>query len=222
VKKLLVRKWETVSRSIVARKVKKMADTLLLPGAMMSTGEPSRRESRLYEIVMNKMHNLFRSKGIPVSFEITASGTLSDEMKRGLSDIQLFFIERLKRRPDVIGYNKDLGYIVIEVKDKEIDFDSIYQLKEYSDLFMTRFAFLVSSKPIPEKIRRYFSKIFIPRNVGIYWRVFLVHFDPSEGKIVEWYERSPFSFSMLPFKLWLRSKMIGVRRRLRQLFKRRR
>ena len=211
-----------ISHNIATGKIKKMANALLLPGAMMSARESSRRESELYEIIMNKMYNLFRSKGIPVFFEITASGTLSDEMKRGLSDIQLFFIENRKKRPDIIGYNEDLGYIVIEVKDKEIDLDSIYQLKAYSDLFTARFAFLVSSKPIPEKIRRYFSKIFIPRNVGIYWRVFLVHFDPSEGKIVEWYERSPFSFSMLPFKLWLRSKMIGVRRRLRQLFKRRR
>ena len=183
----------------------------------MNAERSSRKESELYEIVMSKMHNLFRSKGIPVSFEITASGLLSDEMKKGLSDIQLFFIESRRKRPDIIGYNKDLGYIVIEVKDKEIDLDSIYQLKVYSDLLMARFAILISTKPIPERVRRYFSKVFIPRNFGLDWHVFLVYFDPERGEFMEWYERDPFCLNILPFKLWLKSKLIEARNKLRQL-----
>ena len=45
-------------------------------------------------------------------------------------------------------------FIIVEVKYDKIELGDIYQAKRYADLFSANYSFLLSYKPIPEKIKR--------------------------------------------------------------------
>jgi len=112
--------------------------------------------------------------------EITANKRFSNKLKAEIPrDREIIFRFLKEATPDITGFiKKDFSsdFLVIEVKKEEIQLDDIYQLKKYKDLFNAKFAFLVSTEPIPEKIKRVL-KVISPLCLSIYETLDLVHFN---------------------------------------------
>jgi hypothetical protein len=161
-------------------------------------------EEKYYEIIKDKLEELFREKDVKAYFEITAKGTFSNALKAKIpSGGEIIFLFLKKAVPDITGFvegSRLPGFIVVEVKGNKIELDDIYQLKKYADLFDARFAFLVSMKPIPEEIKRLSgSPLFLStklRGGNVYQAFVLTQFDEHEGKFVEWFEKDPFAESI--------------------------
>jgi len=152
-----------------------------------------------YEIVKEKLAELFKEKGVKIYLEITARGKFSNKLKSKIPsgrEIIFLFLKRLA--PDITGFVEGCslpGFVVAEVKRGKIELDDIYQLKKYADLFEARFAFLVSLEPIPEEIKRLLKVTFLISKLkggSIYHAFVLTRFDKDRDEFTEWFEENPF------------------------------
>ena len=158
-------------------------------------------EKEYYEVVKEKLAQLFRERGVNVYLEITASGVFSNRIKSEIPhDREIIFSFLRKVAPDITGFVERSGsseFVVVEVKRNEIGLDDIYQLRKYADLFDAKFSFLVSLKPVPEEIKRLSKAVYaILARPSIYHVFVLTYFDGKSGEFVEWFEENPFTKSI--------------------------
>lgn len=149
-----------------------------------------------YEPIKKEFERLLSSKGT-VHLEITANKTYSNKIKAEIPDDREIIFNFLKEAPpDILGFVKSsmlgiVNFVAIEVKDEVLKLEHIYQARKYAELFHAELAFLVTTKEIPEELKR-LSKVVtsllsLPTN-----RLILAQFDPSTSKVVAWHEENPF------------------------------
>jgi hypothetical protein len=99
---------------------------------------------------------------------------------------------------DVIGYvsreyAKDL--ITVEVKEKSLTIEDIYQAKMYKEVFGARYGFLITATPIPEALKRLCKQTYSIQhsaNDSTYSFLAIAQFHRAGG-FIEWFEENPFS-----------------------------
>ena len=155
------------------------------------------KESSYYPLMQQKFAELFESKGCKAYLEVTASKRFSNKLKSKISDyrhIIFYFLRDVA--PDITGFvERDTftDFVIIEVKNEEMKLDHIYQARKYADLFEAKFAFLVSTKEIPEEIKA-LSKVVYPvlSAPSIYQARTLVYFNEETQSFEDWYPENPF------------------------------
>lgn len=73
--------------------------------------------------------------------------------------------------------------------------DDIYQVKLYKEVFDAKYGFLITTKPIPEEIKRLCRNTFnILRSSGddTYRFLAIGQYDKESGQFVDWFEKNPF------------------------------
>jgi hypothetical protein len=89
-------------------------------------------------------------------------------------------------------YAKEL--ITVEVKEKTLTIEDIYQAKMYKELFSARYGFLVTASPIPEALKRLCKQtpsILHSVDDGIFKFLTIAQIDRAGG-FIEWFEDNPF------------------------------
>lgn len=124
-------------------------------------------EKDLYQPAIKALYHTFQTKGVDVTFTVTAD-RIPDEILKYVTDEVLFLIDKRDFRPDIMGVVRSsplgLGIILseklitVEVKNEEIGLGDWFQAKNYGDLYDAPIAMLISTEPIPEKLRRLLSK----------------------------------------------------------------
>ena len=153
-------------------------------------------EKDFYETIKNEFGKLFESKRQTAHLEITADKHFSNKLKRQISDyrhIVFYFLKDVA--PDIAGFIKGeygTDLIVIEVKDEIIKLDHIYQVRKYAELFDAKFVFLVSTKEIPEEIKKLSKVVYSLLSLPAYKKLVLVQFDKSSNRFIDWFEEEPF------------------------------
>jgi hypothetical protein len=157
-------------------------------------------EAELYEPVISCLRDSFAAVGRSVHLEIAATRGLSEQVKRSIpkgNEIVFSFLHL--HRPDIIGVidgeNVLNPLVVAEVKAKTLTVADIYQTKLYKDLLQARGAFLVSTKQIPETLRRLCAEnwdIWRSPSDGPYRFLAICQFDITTGKFVDWFQEDPF------------------------------
>lgn len=170
----------------------------------------AKSERAMYEPVRRELTEKFSVSG-KVHLEISADGKISETVKEKLDDVCLHIINFEKLKPDIIGflrtetrtgrsagrYQDDM--IIAEVKNEQVGIMDLVQTKAYAEVFGAAHAFLVSSEPIPEEIKRFVKmKPVLLLYQGGYGEVKLVQFDAAAETFVEksWYRESPFEESV--------------------------
>lgn len=157
------------------------------------------RERDYYETIKTKLDELIRSRFSNVYLEITAEKKFTNKLKAEISphghrDIIFHFLKGAA--PDITGFIKGeylSDFIVIEIKNEEIKIDDIYQTRKYAELFNAKYALLISTKEVPEEIKRLSKVVYSLLSSGYsYERIILIEFDAKKGNFVEWFEKNPF------------------------------
>jgi hypothetical protein len=154
-------------------------------------------EEDLYEPIKTCFLQRFKSAGFKnVHLEITSNGTFSNELKDVLSTRVSFLKKHFA--PDICGFideNDKHKPITIEVKNKRLGFQEIFQAKGYGELVEAKFAFLVSSQPIISPVKEFLGKresilYFGYPNTKI---LYISRFNSKLKQIVEqsWFPQSP-------------------------------
>lgn len=171
----------------------------------MNGNEDKKKEREFHEIIKRSMEKLIKKKTTNFHLEITAEKKFSNKLKGEISPGREIIFSFLKKAPpDITGFIKRdplSHFIAIEVKNREIRIDDIYQIKKYKDLFNAKFAFLISTKPIPEEIKR-ILRIIPPLCPSLLETLVLVRFDESKlmeehiqgppNPFTDWYPEDPF------------------------------
>lgn len=152
-------------------------------------------EKDYYEPIKKEFEELFRTKGKSY-LEITAYKKFSNKLKEEIpSNRNIIYTFLRKASPDITGFLKvDLytRFIVVEIKDIEIELDHIFQVRKYAKLFDAKYAFLVSTYEIPVEIKELSKVTFILEDLPLYGKLILVQFDKSVGSFIDWYKENPF------------------------------
>jgi len=154
-------------------------------------------EANVYQPIKDRLEELFAAKKKPY-LEITATKGLSETLKHNIPQHREIVFAFLKKRPDLFGfverqYSRDL--ITVEVKERIQKLDDIYQAKLYKEVFEARYGFLITTEPIPEKMKRLCKNTGdILRSAGdsIYRFLVIGYFDKEARQFVEWFEENPF------------------------------
>jgi len=155
------------------------------------------KEKDYYPLIGQKFKELFELKGCKVSLELTADKKFSNKIKSKIPNHRQIIFSFLRNvAPDITGFiEKDslTDFVIMEIKKEQIKLDHIYQARKYAELFDAKFAFLVSTKEIPEEIKR-LSKVVHPllHAQSIYQHRTLVHFDKETESLEDWYPENPF------------------------------
>lgn len=153
-------------------------------------------ERDLYKPICEDLKKLFLDKFGGIHLEITHDGKFSNDLKAEFDrDILFFFKQRLY--PDLTGFivkDSSKRFIVVEVKDRILKIQNIFQVKMYAEFFRARFCFLISSKPIPEELKRVLRE---RPHVGIgyvYELIFLAQYHREKKRILSysWFPKNPF------------------------------
>lgn len=159
-----------------------------------------RIENEYYQLIKEKMGELFKAKFDNIYLEITASGKFSNKLKGKIGagrDIIFSFLKSAS--PDITGFVEEdysSKFIIVEFKKQVIKLDDIYQIRKYMDLFDSSYAFLISLQAISEEIKRLSRVVFqLLSTPSIYQTFTLVHFDAENKKFVEWFPKNPFAAS---------------------------
>ncbi len=150
----------------------------------MSSEKPKSKrkqeEEKLYLPIKNELEYIFeryvqknekqtyQSRPLPspesrdVYFEITAKRHISDILKRQFDDYTLYIMRVEGFYPDIMGFvckdrssSKEL--VTVEVKSIPITIKHIERAKTYQYVFDATYGLVVSSKGIPEELRRFVS-----------------------------------------------------------------
>ncbi len=156
-------------------------------------------EAKYYEPIKLSLEELFKKKFGNCHLEISAKGIFSNTLKQRISqftEIVFYFLQT--NRPDIAGFVEEgelkMTYsIVAEVKDETINLDHIYQTRRYAELLNSKYSFLISTKEIPEEVKRLSKTVFKLLAGGYgYEKLTLVQFDPRTSQFVEWFEDNLF------------------------------
>ena len=131
------------------------------------------------------------------SVEVTANRQFSNVLQSQIDPSRdLIFAFLKEAAPDITGFvKKDSAslreFVVVEVKTTPIKLDDIYQTRKYAELFDARYALLISTSEIPEKITR-LSRVVIPLlMLPANKQLTLVRFG-DEGRAITWLPECPF------------------------------
>lgn len=155
------------------------------------------KEKDYYEPVKDIFEKLFKERG-EVYLEITADKPLSNKLKAEVNDhrgIVFYFLK--EARPDICGYFKKDGsskqFIILEIKNTVLKLDDIHQTRKYAELLEGRYVFLISTKEIPEEIKKLHGVSYSLLSLSYsYDKIILCQFDEKSGQIVDWYEKNLF------------------------------
>ncbi len=156
-------------------------------------------ESELYKPVRDRLEQLFAGAGVPVYLEVAAVTGASETIMQAIPFGREIVFSYVSRRPDILGYTIDSKrFIIVEVKEGSPGLDEIYQAKQYKEVFGARYRFLVTSGPIPEKIKR-LCKVADPllhSSDDFQSFLALAQFDPASSDFIQWFEENPFQKSL--------------------------
>jgi hypothetical protein len=154
------------------------------------------KEQIYYPVIKQKFFELFQSKRSEVYLEITANKRFSNRIKSKIPESrQIIFSFLGNVRPDITGYieeDKLTDFVIIEIKKEELKLGHIYQARKYAELFYAKFAFLVSTKEIPEEIKRLSKAIYSLLSLPAYRSLILVYFEEGTKSFKVWYPENPF------------------------------
>lgn len=156
-------------------------------------------EQDLYKPVKVVLEKLLAGTGRSFHLEITATKGLTERLKGRIPDGKEIIFAFLKKRPDLFGflegqYAHDL--VTVEVKEGAIKLEDIYQAKLYKEVLGARCGFLITSKPIPEEVKRLCRSTFdILHSAADSSHRFLAigQFDKDKNEFVDWFEDNPFA-----------------------------
>ncbi len=115
-------------------------------------------EAKYYPIVKDWLQGLLKQRYSFCHLEITHKGQFSGEIKKHILPGREIIFHFLKQAaPDLTGFvtrERGSGWIVVEVKDTAIRFKDVSQIRGYAELFGAGLSLLLSTKEIPEEIRR--------------------------------------------------------------------
>lgn len=153
-------------------------------------------EREAYPHIKNWLEEQLKTRFTDFHLEITADRKFSNTLKQQIDRNRDLIFNFLKEAaPDITGFVKgdySREFIVVEIKNKPIKLDDIYQTRKYAELFDARYALLVSTEEIPEEIIR-LSKVVFPYLLSLpaYKQLTLVHFGDNAKNIV-WFPDNPF------------------------------
>jgi hypothetical protein len=130
--------------------------------------------------------------------ETGATKGFSERVKAAIPADREIVFSFLRRRPDILGYvnreySKDL--ITVEVKEKSLTIEDIYQAKMYKEVFGARYAFLITATAIPEALKRLCKQNYQIQHSShddTYSFLAIAEFHRAGG-FVEWFEDNPFA-----------------------------
>ena len=130
--------------------------------------------------------------------ETGATKGFSERVKVAIPAGREIVFSFLRRRPDILGYvdraySKDL--ITVEVKEKSLTIEDIYQAKMYKEVFGARYGFLITATAIPEALKRLCKQNYQIQHSShddVYSFLAIAEFHRAGG-FVEWFEDNPFS-----------------------------
>lgn len=155
-------------------------------------------EQDLYEPVKVTLEKLLAGTGRSFLLEITATKGLREKLKASIPAGREIIFAFLNKKPDLVGHlENQFGHdlLTVEVKEGPIKLDDIYQAKLYKDVLAARYGFLITTKPIPEEVKRLHAITpSILRSVGdsIYGFLAIGQFDRDKEEFVDWFEKNPF------------------------------
>lgn len=154
------------------------------------------KESEYYEPVKAKVEEILRETHRTYHLEITANKTFTNTLKAeipGYRHIVFYFLKDVA--PDITGFIEEdvlTKFIVVEIKNEPIKLDHIYQVRKYAELFEARYALLVSTKEIPEEIKRLSKVVHSLLSLPAYETLTLVKFNEETREFDEWFPKNPF------------------------------
>src|SRR3989338_11002811 len=155
----------------------------------------NKTEKSYYQPVKDWLERQLQTRFSDFHLEITANKQFSNKLKELINDYRNIIFRFLNEAaPDITGFVKgeiSPEFIVVEIKNKEIKIDDIYQTRKYAELFDARYALLVSTKEIPEEIKRLSKVVFSLLSLPAYKQLTLVHFGDNAKNIV-WFPDNPF------------------------------
>lgn len=152
-------------------------------------------EREAYTDIKNWLEEQLKTRFTDFHLEITANKKFSNTLKQQIDRNRDLIFNFLKEAaPDITGFVKgeySKEFIVVEIKNKPIKLDDIYQTRKYAELFDARYALLVSTEEIPEEIARLSKVVFSLLSLPAYKQLTLVHFG-GNGKNIVWFSENPF------------------------------
>ena len=154
-------------------------------------------ERSYYESVRLWLQEFLEPKYASVHLEVTANRQFSNLLQSHIDTFrELIFAFLNEAAPDITGFVKKepaapKEFVVVEVKAAPIKLDDIYQTRKYGELFDARYALLLSTSEIPEKIAR-LSRV-VPSLLALpaYKQLALVSF-MQDGRATTWFPECPF------------------------------
>ena len=150
-------------------------------------------EADWYDPVQAKLGEQLSGVAGDFFLETAASKGFSEVVKAAIPAGREIVFSFLRRRPDIIGYvsreySKDL--ITVEVKEKSLTIEDIYQAKMYKEVFGARYGFLITATPIPEALKRLCKQTYSIQhsaNDSTYSFLTIAQFHRAGG-FIEWFE----------------------------------
>src|SRR6266849_9039078 len=154
-------------------------------------------ERSYYEPVKDWLEQILKEKYASFHLEVTANRQFSNVLQAQIdSNRDLIFAFLKEAAPDITGFvKKDSAspreFLVVEIKTTPIKLDDIYQVRKYAELFDARYAVLLSTSEIPEKITRLSRVVFPLLTLPAYKQLALVRF-ADDGRATTWFPECPF------------------------------
>ena len=154
-------------------------------------------ERSYYEPVKDWLDKILKEKYASLHLEVTANKRFSNVLQSQIdSGRDLIFSFLKEAAPDITGFvKKDSSspreFVVVEIKTTPIKLDDIYQVRKYAELFDARYALLISTCEIPEKITRLSRVVYSLFALPAYKQLTLVRFEDN-GSRSTWFPDCPF------------------------------
>ena len=152
-------------------------------------------EREIYPHIKNWLEEQLKTRFTDFHLEVTADRKFSNILKQQIDRNRDLIFNFLKEAaPDITGFVKgdySKEFIIVEIKNKPIKLEDIYQTRKYAELFDARYALLVSTEEIPEEIIRLSKVVFSLLSLPAYKQLTLVHFGDNAKNIV-WFPDNPF------------------------------
>jgi hypothetical protein len=155
-------------------------------------------ESDFYERIEECLRRLFETAGASVYLEIAANSGFSEKLKQAIPHGKEIVFKFLQLRPDIAGFVEEQymkSLITVEVKEKSLTLEDIYQARLYKEVFEAKYGFLVTLSPIQEELKRLCKGNFdILRSAadGVYRFLAIAQFNNASGEFSDWFEENPF------------------------------
>lgn len=153
-------------------------------------------EREYYKIIEEKLEQLLTTKFKSFYLEITADKKFSNKLKAEVNQYREIVFTFLKEAaPDIAGFIKtEYGsdFLVVEIKRETIKLDDIYQARKYAELFDAKYGLLVSTKEIPDEVKRLSRVVYSLLSLPAYKTLTIVHYDEESKELIQWFPKNPF------------------------------